>query len=163
MATPCLAGWQHRTRGLLLCQIADGFSLTRQPSEHLPAPGRSSTGKADLRVHRRQFVSTRECAEQAEMQSGHLEALGAARWKGVWMRAPLTFPHNPQWPWECILKAANLAQILWFLSGRSRNPRRLSGLLTLHGHLTVQRRHTRASCHNSPPCAIVFYENTRVP
>lgn len=128
-------------------------------------PGRSSTGKADLHVHRRQFVFLLPSVPNWLRCNQVTWRLWAQqhRWKEVWMRALLTFPQNPQWSWECILKAANLGQILWFLSGKSRNPRRLSCLLTLHGHLTVQRRHTQASCHNSRPCAIIFYKNTRVP
>lgn len=66
-------------------------------------------------------------------------------WKGVWICAFLTFSKKPQWPWECILKAANLGQILWSIFGRNRNPRRLSYLLKLHSHLAVQQRHTQAS------------------
>lgn len=82
------------------------------------------------------------------------------RWKGVWICALLRFLLNPWWPWECILKAANLGQILWFIFGRNRNPRRLSYLLKTHSHLAVQQR-LQASCCNSPPCAIIFDETCK--
>lgn len=127
-------------------------------------PGRLCTGKGDLHVHGWQFVFLLPSVpNRLRCNQVTWRVWAQRRWKGVWMRAPLTFPQNPQWPWECIWNAANLDQILWFLSGRSGNPRRLSCLLTLHSHLTVQRRHTQASCHNSLPCAIIFYKTTRVP